>query len=107
MISGTSGRALMKVSRVLFLLLAMLLAAAPARAQDADTILLNGNIITLDAAGSVEALAIHDGKIVAAGRNADIIKRAGTSTRRIDLAGRTVIPGLIDSHMHAIRAALV
>ena len=95
----------MKVSRV-FLFAALLLAAAPARAQDADTILLNGKIVTLEAAGTAEALAIADGKIVAAGRNDDIARRAGAATRRIDLAGRTVIPGLIDSHMHAIRAAL-
>jgi len=78
----------------------------PASAQSADTILTNGKIVTLDAAGTVEALAITDGKIVAIGKNAEVEKLAGSATRRIDLAGRTVIPGLIDSHMHAIRAAL-
>src|SRR5262245_40677179 len=96
----------MQVWRGLFLFVALLLAAASARAQDADTVLLNGRILTLEAAGTVEALAITDGKIVAAGRNDEVVRRAGASTRRIDLAGRTVIPGLIDSHMHAIRAAL-
>ena len=88
------------------LLLGALLFAAPAFAQTVDTVLLNGKIVTLEAAGTVEALAVADGKIVAAGRSDDIRKLAGTSTRTIDLAGRTVIPGLIDSHMHAIRAAL-
>src|SRR5262249_57806602 len=53
-----------------------------------------------------EALAVRDGKVVALGRSADIRNLAGPVTRIIDLGGRTVIPGLIDSHMHAIRAAL-
>ena len=88
------------------LLLCALLFARPAFAQSADTILLNGKIVTLDAAGTVEALAVADGKIVATGKSDDIRKLAGPATRTVDLAGRTVIPGLIDSHMHAIRAAL-
>jgi len=93
--------------RLSFILLAVLATlATPASAQSADTILLSGRIVTLEAAGTVEALAITDGKIVATGRNADIERFASPATRRIDLAGRTVIPGLIDSHMHAIRAAL-
>lgn len=88
------------------LLFGALLCAAPAFAQGADTIFLNGKIVTLEAAGTVEALAVRDGRIAAAGKNDEIAKLAGPSTRTIDLAGRTVIPGLIDSHMHAIRAAL-
>jgi predicted amidohydrolase YtcJ len=95
-------------------IIALLLAAAvaaplasPAHAQDADTVLLNGRIITLDAAApQAEALAVRDGKIIAIGTSAAIRPLAGGGTRVIDLAGRTVIPGLIDSHMHAIRAAL-
>ncbi len=88
------------------LALCALLFAHHASAQGADTILLNGKIVTLEAAGTVEALAVTDGKIAAVGRSDDIRKLAGPATRAIDLAGRTVIPGLIDSHMHAIRAAL-
>ena len=81
--------------------------AAPASAQDADAILVNGKILTVDAQSSVrEALAVRDGRIVAVGASADIRKLAGSRTRTIDLMGRTVIPGLIDSHMHATRAAL-
>src|SRR5262245_4040081 len=87
-------------------LLVAALAASPALAQDADTILTNGKVVTLDAAGTVAALAVRDGKIIATGSNAEIEKLAGAATRRVDLSGRTVIPGLIDSHMHAIRAAL-
>jgi urease alpha subunit len=81
--------------------------ASPARAQDADTVLVNGTILAVDAAFSThDALAVRGGKIVAIGRTADIRKLAGSGTRTIDLNGRTVIPGLIDSHMHATRAAL-
>ncbi|MEA2948504.1 MAG: hypothetical protein QOI40_3834 [Alphaproteobacteria bacterium] len=91
--------------------LAFALAAAglapSAQAQSADAVLLDGKIVTLDAAApAAEALAVRDGRIIAVGRSADIRALAGTATRVIDLQGRTVIPGLIDSHMHAIRAAL-
>ncbi len=81
--------------------------ASPAFAQGADTVLFNGKVVTLDAAApTAEALAVRDGKIIAVGRSADIRNLAGPGTQVIDLAGRAVIPGLIDSHMHAIRAAL-
>src|SRR5262249_34670198 len=90
-------------------LAALLLAAGAASAQPRvpDIVLVNGKIVTVDARSSVQqALAIADGKITALGRDADIRKLAGRETRVIDLGGRTVIPGLIDSHLHAIRAAL-
>ena len=87
--------------------LALTAFAAPAAAQAPDTALVNGKIVTLDERSTVaEALAVRDGKVVAAGRSADIRNLAGPATRIVDLGGRTVIPGLIDSHMHAIRAAL-
>src|SRR3954466_9508283 len=80
--------------------------ACPAFAQQPDVVLLNGKILTVDRAASTrEALAIRGGRIVAAGTTADVRRLAGAATRVIDLQGRTVIPGLIDSHMHAIRAA--
>src|SRR5215467_15060567 len=80
--------------------------AAPAAAQAPDTVLVNGEILTVDAQFSTrEAMAIRDGKILALGSSADMRKLAGPRSRMIDLQGRTVIPGLIDSHLHAIRAA--
>jgi predicted amidohydrolase YtcJ len=92
------------IAQVCFVAIA--LAAAPAAAQAPDTILINGKILTVDAQFSTrEALAIRDGRIVALGTSADIRKLAGRETRVIDVQGRTVIPGLIDSHLHAIRAA--
>jgi predicted amidohydrolase YtcJ len=86
--------------------LAVIAFAAPALAQAPDTILVNGKIVTVDGASSVrEALAIRDGTILAVGRTTEIRKLAGPGSRVIDLQGRTVIPGLVDSHLHAIRAA--
>ena len=83
------------------------LAVAPAAAQPADTILSNGKLVTLDAKSSIaQAIAVADGRILAVGDNATIARLAGPHTRRIDLHGRTVIPGLIDSHIHGIRAGL-
>lgn len=87
--------------------LALAALALPAAAQSPDTALVNGKIITLDEHSTVaEALAVRDGKIVAVGRSAEVRGLAGPATRIIDIGGRTVIPGLVDSHMHAIRAAL-
>ena len=78
----------------------------PARAQSADTVLLNGKILTVDTQFSTrQALAIRDGKILALGSSAEMKKLAGPRSRVIDLQGRTVIPGLIDNHIHGIRAA--
>jgi predicted amidohydrolase YtcJ len=81
--------------------------AIPSWAQVTDTILINGKILTVDAQFTTqEAIAIREGRVQALGKTADIRKLAGSNTRVIDLQGRTVIPGLIDSHLHGIRAAL-
>jgi predicted amidohydrolase YtcJ len=89
------------------LVLALLLFVAPCTAQPADTILVNGKIVTLDAQSSIaQAVAIRGDKIIATGASGEIVKHALGATRVIDLGGRTVIPGLIDSHIHAIRAGL-
>jgi len=70
-----------------------------------DTILVNGKLVVYDGA-TAQALAVRDGKIAAIGNSSDIRALAASSTRIIDLGGRTVIPGLIDSHIHGIRAGL-
>jgi len=70
-----------------------------------DLILSNGKIITVDERFTIaQAVAIKGDRIVAVGTNADIARLAGANTRRIDLRGRSVIPGLIDNHMHLLRA---
>jgi predicted amidohydrolase YtcJ len=82
-----------------------LAAILPASAAPADLLLLNGKIVTLDGASSVkEAIAIEAGHITAAGSTEELRRLAGPSTKVIDLGGRTVVPGLIDSHIHAVRA---
>ena len=66
-----------------------------------DLILHHGRIITVDARDRVaDAIAIAGNRIVAVGSNADVMKLAGASTRRIDLKGRAVTPGLLDAHAH-------
>ncbi len=71
-----------------------------------DLVLSNGKIITVDDRFTIaQAVAIRGDHIVATGTNADINRLAGPNTARIDLKGRAVIPGLIDNHMHLLRAA--
>lgn len=80
---------------------------APAARQAADLLLVNGTLVTADRTFSIkQAVAIRDGKFLAVGSNDEVRALAGPATRVIDLAGRTVLPGLIDSHIHAIRAGL-
>ena len=101
----------MKISVSRTLMAGLLLAVAGAaivRGQQAgvDTILTNGKIITVDDRFSIaQAVAIRGDRIVAVGTNQDITRLAGPNTRRIDLGGKAVIPGLIDAHAHLMRAA--
>ncbi len=84
---------------------AALFAPLPLWAAPADILLVNGRIATLDGTSSIgEALAIEADRIAATGSTQELRKLAGAATKIIDLGGRTVIPGLIDSHIHAIRA---
>src|SRR5262245_15305328 len=88
--------------------LAVLTIAAAVMAQPqqpADTILTNGHIVTVDDRFSIAAaVAIAGDRIVRVGSDADVTALAGPRTRRIDLRGRTVVPGLIDNHLHLLRA---
>jgi predicted amidohydrolase YtcJ len=85
-----------------------LAAAVPllsAQAPPADIIISNGKIITVDERFTIaQAVAVRGDRIVAVGSDAEIARLAGPNTRRIDLRGRAVIPGLIDNHMHLLRA---
>lgn len=71
-----------------------------------DAIIHNSKIATNSSPSFIEALAISDGKIVATGRDEDILRMRGSATRVIDGNRRTIIPGLNDSHMHPIRGGL-
>ncbi len=69
--------------------------------SQADLLLVNGNIITVDPLFSiVPAVAVKDGKIVTTGPNADVKRLAGKHTRILDLQGATVLPGINDTHCH-------
>ena len=80
---------------------------APANCQQADFILHHGKIVTVDPKFRVAAaVAVRGDRILAVGANADILKLAGPQTRQVDLKGKTVLPGLIDSHVHSTGAAM-
>ena len=69
--------------------------------ESADLVLRGGTVHVLDAAGGrAEAVAVSDGRIVAVGSDAEIEGRIGPGTRVVELAGRAVIPGINDSHLH-------
>lgn len=73
----------------------------------ADLVLVNGKVIAVDHSDSVaEAVAVRDGRILKVGKNAEIKLLVGDRTRIIDLGGKTVLPGFIDSHEHCIRKGL-
>lgn len=75
-----------------------------AQTVEIDTILHNAKVVTLDPARpGATAIAIDDGIVVATGTDAEVLARRSKQTRVIDLGGRTVIPGLNDSHLHAVR----
>jgi predicted amidohydrolase YtcJ len=77
--------------------------AAGASCQDADLIVRDGHIVTMNvAAPSATAMAVRDGKILAIGSDAEMTACASERTRLTDLRGRTVLPGLIDVHTHAM-----
>src|SRR5262245_20713503 len=72
----------------------------------ADVVLHNAKAATNGVPSFVEAVAVADGKVVAAGANDEVLRHRGPATRVIDAGGRTVIPGLNDSHLHLIRGGL-
>ncbi|WP_199773036.1 amidohydrolase [Ensifer adhaerens] len=78
---------------------------SPSLASDRpDLVLRNGTIVTMDDDRAIaEALAISDGRILAVGTDEEIQAFVQPGTKVLDLGGRTVIPGLVDTHIHAIR----
>ena len=71
--------------------------------MEADLVLTGGKIVTMDGEGTVaEAVAVKYGRIVRVGSVGDVVPLIGGGTRVVDLGGRTVLPGFIDSHCHMI-----
>lgn len=82
--------------------------AAFLAAKDADVIFYNGKVVTLSGGDSIaEAVAVKGARITAVGRSRVLLEQEkGQQTRVVDLKGRTVLPGLIDAHVHALGAGL-
>ena len=96
----------MRLTVTLLCASAVAFATGPARAQapqPADLIVLNATIHTADVnRPRAEALAVRAGRIAFVGSNRGALALAGPNTQRLDLAGRTVIPGLVDAHAHLL-----
>jgi len=89
------------------LLLVVLGSFGSVQASEADLILHNGKIVTVDSDFSIhQAMAIEGSRIVAVGADEDILKLKGRRTEVLDLDGKMVLPGLIDSHVHPCGASL-
>jgi predicted amidohydrolase YtcJ len=84
-------------------------APALATASAADTLYVNGDIVTMDdARPAAEALAVKDGRILAVGARADLERaHKGAATRVVDLAGKALLPGFLDAHSHFFSALSV
>lgn len=88
-------------------LLSMMFLPGMLMAQDADLIITNARVATVDKNFTItEAMAIKDGKILATGSTEMVLKHKGSKTTIRDLAGKLVLPGLIDSHVHPMGAAM-
>jgi len=89
------------------LILALFICPATAYTQEATVILHHGKIVTVDPRFRVvNSIAIRGDRIVGIGAHEEVARLAGPGTRQIDLNGKTVLPGLIDSHGHAADAAV-
>ena len=90
------------------LLTSLSLCGANAGAQEADLILHHGKIVTADRDFSVgQALAVTGDRVIVVGTNEEVLKTRGPRTAVVDLGGKMVLPGLIDSHTHPTGASLI
>ena len=90
------------------ILFCFLLAACSGSDKEvADLIITNAKVATMDSSNTmVQAVAVKNGLVLSTGSNEEILKHQGENTQVIDGAGRTLIPGLNDSHTHVIRAGI-
>jgi predicted amidohydrolase YtcJ len=92
---------------VAFVLAAYFVASNAIRAEDADLVFHHGKIVTVDQNFTIaEGLAVKGDRILAVGTNTEVLKLAGPKTEKIDLKGKTVLPGLADSHVHPTAASV-
>jgi predicted amidohydrolase YtcJ len=90
--------------------LLVLLSALTALSQAPDVIYYNASVITMSAGpigqSTAQAVAIRGDRFAAVGSNAEVLKLAGPATQKIDLGGKCMVPGIIETHVHPIGAAL-
>ena len=85
--------------------LALVTACAALAPPVADTVYVNGKIITVDKVFTIaQAVAVKDGRFVGVGTSEEMRRYVSSTTRVVDLKGRAVIPGLMDSHTHMLGA---
>ncbi len=85
----------------------LLLAALSVNGEKADTVYFNGSILTMnDSQPRAEAVAVIDGRIVRVGNTEEVMKTRGRNTRLVDLQGKTLLPGFVDSHGHVMGGGL-
>ena len=88
-------------------LIGLLLTSNWVAAAPPDLVVTHAKVVTVDPKFSIaEAFAVHEGRIVAVGKNDEILALSGDNTQKLNLGGKTVIPGLCDSHVHPTGAAL-
>jgi len=76
-------------------------------AQAPDLIVHNAKVVTVDAQFRIaQAIAVAGDRLVAVGSNADVLARRGPNTRIVDAGGKTILPGLMDSHVHPTSASM-
>ena len=96
----------MRIPAFGLLLVAACSAPAQAPPEPADLVVRNGRILTVDGAFTVaQAFAVREGRFVYVGTDEGVRRYIGPSTRILDAAGRSVVPGLIDTHVHALGVA--
>jgi predicted amidohydrolase YtcJ len=89
------------------ILISLLVAYGSIAADPADLVLHNGKVITVDPQFRIaQAVAVKGGRIIAVGRSAELLKLAAPGAQVVDLGGRVLLPGLMDSHTHAVEAAM-
>jgi predicted amidohydrolase YtcJ len=93
---------------VLRLIAGLTVSVALLSAANADLILRNGRIVTVDQKFTIQqTVTVKGGKIAAVGSDAAVLKaERGPETKVIDLKGKTVLPGLVDAHVHALDSGL-
>lgn len=102
---NTGKKVLLTLTICIFVLSILAGRIALAAALEADLVIYNGKIVTADSPNpnnfsTAQAAAIYDGKFLAVGSNEEIMQYAGSKSQKIDLGGRTVVPGLVETHAH-------